>query len=55
MSGLEKLNQKCLIKTLNNLFSILMRVFDAKCPDGKSENLRQLLDRLDHNGQLFKL
>ena len=32
-----------------------MRVFDAKCPDVKSENLRQLLDRLDHNGQLFKL
>ena len=37
-----------------------MRVFDlnlldAKCPDGKSKSPLQLLDRLDHNDQLFEL
>ena len=32
-----------------------LNVLDAKCPDGKSKSLPYLLDRLDHNDQLFEL
>ena len=40
------------------IFSILMWVLnllDAKCPVGKSKCPLWLLDRLDHNDQLFEL
>ena len=60
MCGPEELNKKMLIKIRIDLFSILMPVFDvnlldANCPDRKSKSLLWLLDRLNHNDQLFEL